>query len=190
MIPTYLSKIGHVIKKTNDKTLIHLRCECGCEEFYCFKKKKDSAFLRLEEEYSSQIINEYGKGFEMMSDKDGNVFMVKRNIFGKIIKKEPFNKKSIPIFMNYVSALCKNCGNEYVLFDQALHGYDAVGNKTSETPVQKKYSNKSSPIEMEFFYNKENEEMMLEDNSLAFGRIIIFTEHEGKKRKLIDVECE
>ena len=51
-----------------------------------FKKKKSKEYIRLEKEYEKQIIKEFGRGFEMQSDSNGQVFVIKRNIFGKIVK--------------------------------------------------------------------------------------------------------
>ena len=56
------------------------------------------------------------KGFrkiEGMSDEEGNVFLVKRNIFGKIVDKVGIDMRVSKI--NFLKSICVSCGREYVV---------------------------------------------------------------------------
>jgi len=190
MIPSYLSNIA--IEKSNDKkkTCLSIKCPCGCEDFKLYKRKKDSMFLKQEKEYTKKIIKEYGRGFEMKSDKKGDVYILKRNFFGFVTKKEIFNQIDIPVFMNYISSKCNNCRREYVLFDQQLHGYDKHINDCYIYNDKISYPNEASKIEINLYYNLENIDIKHEDSTIMFGRIVIFSNIGLKKKKIIDIECE
>ncbi len=40
MIPSYLNNIGEVVYCKNNKTMVRLKCNCGCDNFSIYKRKK------------------------------------------------------------------------------------------------------------------------------------------------------
>lgn len=192
MIPSYLKDIGKEIHSNKESTKIKIICTCGCEEFKLFKKKKSKEYIKLEKEYEKQFIKEFGRGFEMQSDLNGQVFIIKRNIFGKIVKKIEVKKLDIPLFKNFISAKCSSCCREYILFDENIHGYDAIIEKNQGGTIveSKQYSDESQKIELIVYYNDDNEEENINDLSVAFGRIKIIKITNNKKITYCDFECE
>ena len=97
------------------------------------------------------------------------------------------------MFKNYVSTKCDFCGTEYTLFDENLHGYDAVISNDNLYNSDKlcKYSNESYKIEIIVYYNEDDEEDdLIDDKTLAFGRIKIIKISNNKKKTYCDFECE
>lgn len=191
MIPSYLANISTTIENNGCMSKIRLCCHCGCDEFSIYIKKKDAAFLLLEREYTKDFISKYGKNYELQSDDKCNIYVVRRNIFGKIVRKDKFEKDKAPLFYNYVSAKCKRCGKEYVVYDQTQYGYDALTNKKIEKHEESQYDDKYAKIEVATFYDVDNVECKIfKDQSLAFGRIAVYSINNNKRKKIIDVECE
>jgi len=128
----------------------------------------------------------------MQSDADGNIYILRRNFLGIVLKKEIISNISFPKFYNYVSAKCSNCNNEYILFDQSLHGYDfCINNCYTDSFEPVVYDDNHYGIELYFYYNDDlYEDVQIIDKSIAFGRITIYTIFNDKKKKILDIECE
>lgn len=192
MIPSSLSKVGVEFSNKSDCSQIHIKCICGCDDFYLFKRRKNTDFLKKEKEYSNEVIDRYGKGFEMMSDENGKVFMIKRNLFGMIIEKSEYNKRNIPHFYNYLSVKCRNCSKEYVLFDERIHGYNACIDNCDITLElgNIKFSNEFHKVDVIVYYSSDiKDDENIKDCSIAFDRIKIYKKNSKKKNKILDIEC-
>lgn len=193
MIPSYLKEISKEIYSDKKSTKIQIKCTCGCDDFKLFKRRKSKEEIEIEKQYEKQLIKEFGRGLEMQSDSNGKVFMIRRNFFGKIIKKVEIDKLDIPVFKNYIRAKCNYCGEEFTLFDENIHGYDAIVSKPKAYLNNEiyNYSNDSNKVEIIIYYNDDNEDDdLIEDKSLAFGRIKIIKNNNHKKVTYFDFECE
>ena len=191
MIPNYLDGIAVNVKELKECTTFRIKCPCGCDDFLLFKRKKSPTEQKKEQELEQYIVREFGRGFEMQSDSKGKVYMIKRNFWGKIVKKVDAKNFEIT-FKNYISVKCTSCGTEYVLFDETLHGYDAL---TENSPKDqcitgKNYSKSNQKIEISVYYNNEADDVSdLGDRSLGFERIKIIKIIDNKKTKIFDWEC-
>ncbi len=187
MFPSYLNDIGKEISYKNYKSHIRIICNCGCDEFYYYKNDNN-----LEKNLSNDLLKKYGKKFEIQSDKNGIVYIVKRNVFGIITKKEMLDNSFNTTFNNFLSVRCSKCEKEYIIFNQKIHGYDSccVNNSNDNKIETSNFVNKINNIEIDFYYNSELiEDASIKDKTLAFDRIKVIGECDNAKKKIIDVEC-
>lgn len=188
MIPSYLKEIANDVKVKNDSTKFTLKCRCGCEDFYLFKKERSKEDKKNESIMLKYLVKKISKK-NKIEEIDGKLYYVKKNIFGKITKEE-VEVPNVKLFKNYISAKCDLCGNEYVLFDENIHGYDSVYLKEESMNIDKKYNKEKAEIKIEVFYNEELDEEEIEDKSIAFGRIKINKIVNKSKKVFFDFECE
>lgn len=191
MIPSYLNGITKQINNNDNCIRLKVECPCGCEDFYLFVKKKTNGEIQADMDLEQQLVKQFGKKFEFQSDIDGKVFVIKRNLFGNIVKKEEIDINNRDTFKKYVSAKCSYCEKEYILFDERIHGYDAcVSNSIIDSSKDvKKYSDETQKIEIFLSYN-DVEEGCFDDYTIAFGRIKIFKIIGKRRLTVIDCECE
>ena len=116
LIPKYLKRISMIIETSKNIEVVKIKCECNYSYFWVYEFcEQDNINIKTE---FSEIIRENNK-----------LYLIKRNFFGKIVKKieyeNIFGKKQRRI----IKVKCENCGLEYILFDNYKHGYDAVVTK-------------------------------------------------------------
>ena len=191
MIPSYLNHIAQVMSDDKNCTKMWVMCPCGCKHFKPFMKAKSEDEIQRDKNLD-RLFKEFGKRAEVQTDSNGNTFIVQKNFLGKIVKQVPICNALEQEFWNYISIQCAFCGAEYVLFDERNHGYDAC-----VSPCQKygdvdsiTYPDQAKRIEIMVDYPSDvDEEVSIEDKTLAFSRIRIFAISDRKKLTIIDWEC-
>lgn len=192
MIPEHLSDFAKEVSNKKNYSKINISCTCGCDDFYVFKRKKTKQEISLEKELEKRMIKEMGRNFEVYSDKEKNVFLIKRNIFGKIVKKVPRKDFAAPSFENLIVIKCRNCGKNIIIFDEEKHGYNAVlSNNKQEKLIDDNFdfSNNYFKIEVLVYYEISEINDLSRDQSNAFDRIKIIMFKDGKQRLVGDFEC-
>ena len=112
-IPKYLREISDVINKSKNVKIAKIKCKCGCNRFIAYKHTPTEKFNIKHE--LNEIIRE-----------NNELYWIKRNFWGKIIKKIKCSDPSYEKPRNVVKAKCQKCNTEYILFDNFKHGYDAI----------------------------------------------------------------
>lgn len=191
MIPSYLNNIAQKIGDKGNCSRLGIKCTCGCEDFYLIVKKKTTDEIQAERDFEKQITKQFGKRVELQSDNDGKVFYVKRNLFGRVVKKAEVNNFTSKTFKNYISIKCSACGCEYTLFDERMHGYNACISYTESTGenIETNYSGSVQKIELALFYDDIDADFNIKDSTVAFGRIKITKVVGNRKSTVIDLEC-
>lgn len=191
MIPSYLNAVAIVMNDDKNCTKMSTMCICGCKNFKLFMKTKTEEEIQRDKAFD-KLFKEFGKRAEVQSDSSGNTFIVQKNFWGKVVKRVLLCNEQEQIFWNYISIQCASCGNEYVLFDERFHGYDAC-----VSPCQKSsdvdsitYPDQTTRIEIMVDYSGDiDEDDSIKDKTLAFDRIKICAVSDRKKLTIIDWEC-
>ena len=198
MIPTYLQEIATIEKERKNCFTFSIKCKCGCKDFFIYQNKKTKEDDKKEKLIEKQIKKEFGKRFYSESDSNGNVFLVRKNIFGIVIKKKAIKDidyLNYNIFKNFVVVKCKECNNTYLIFDENQHGYDACceernNKKNIDFNNITDYSSECQQIQISVFYNKNAiDDNAFKDKTIAFDRIKIDKIRNNKKQTLLDLEC-
>lgn len=194
MIPSYLSDVAQEIKSKDDWTKMIIKCPCGCDDFLLYKKhrskQENDKIKELDKQFNKLVGRNWHSEYE-----NGTKYVVGKKFFGLFkvkVEAEEYNAILLP-YKNYVSVKCVSCGNEYVLFDERFHGYDAVISEEQDSnEVETCYkANNSQKIELTVYYNEDNDEDdTLTDKTIAYGRIKITKVVGEKKLTVIDCECE
>ena len=192
LVPKYLEAWTRMKKNTEFSVKLDAVCECGHMDFYAFKNviRKTAEQIENEKEY-----NEFEKRLKWRSShvgilKDGKSYVYRRNLFGVIVDKVELRESD---HTNAVKIKCTKCGNEYIVFDNRLHGHDAITTEEQkcftceqmefEQKTLKKSENNIFGIEIEIIHDIPVEEfteelnngsMSIEDYSNAFGSITIY----------------
>ena len=116
LIPEYLQEISETIKKTKNTVTIKLKCNCGGSDFKVYKSVE-------------QDIVDIEHGFKEIIRDNGELYLVKRNFFGKIIKRIKCDNMFCEKPRKIIKVKCEKCGIEHIIFDNYKHGYDAIINK-------------------------------------------------------------
>ncbi len=113
LIPKYLEEISEVIDTSKNIEVAKIKCKCSHGHFLVY------------EFFETDNVN-IKSGFNEIIRENDKLYLVKRNFFGKIVKKiecgNMFERKQRRI----IKVICEKCGKEYTLFDNYKHGYDAV----------------------------------------------------------------
>lgn len=182
LIPTYLQTISQLVKTTDSYELIRIKCKCGCTSFIVY-------------EHSDPIDKRISPGFNEVLRKDNRLYLVKRNFWGRIIKEieceNIFNKQPRKI----VKVKCSKCENEYIVFDNYKHGYNAMAFSNSTKLLEDICVNfrKSYPGNMEIFvkiyqdisyaqFHDEFENADYETYLNSFGNIEIYGVNSKQKK--------
>ena len=113
LIPKYLEEISEIIETSKNSEIAKIKCKCSHTHFIVY-------------EFCESNNANVKSGFNEIIRENDKLYLVKRNLFGKIVEKiecgNMFEKKQRRI----IKVKCEKCGLEYVLFDNYKHGYDAV----------------------------------------------------------------
>ncbi len=122
LLPPHLENLAIDIAEKKQNVKFKLRCPCGGEQF--------------EVSECNTHTNEPKKGFHWpiltttgMVDQDtGMILTIHKTFFGIPVKKEytPLPNKNLKLSRTVVKIKCLNCGEEYVVFDSSIHGYDGI----------------------------------------------------------------
>ena len=127
IIPMYLKHLAYEANEKKNSVSFKIKCDCGCNEFDFYKK-----ILSTEDEENKKRYEELLKKYKGMaySDKEGNFWFCSKSFLGIGKKKIKLTRKEFEELISYerkvFKAKCINCGQEYILFDSQLNGYDAV----------------------------------------------------------------
>lgn len=112
-IPKYLREISDVINTSKNVAIAKIRCKCGCNRFIAYK-------------YTTLVKPNIKHGLNEIIRENNELYLIKRNFFGKIIKKIKYSDTFYEKPRNVVKVKCQKCNSEYILFDNYKHGYDAI----------------------------------------------------------------
>lgn len=208
-IPAYVRHIAKLMKQQETWTHFGIRCTCGCERFSVYQNYLNKQEKQLEKPYYDALNYLYSGGATAsMStrDEDGTLhhwklFEPQKGLAGR--HEEVFFPDR-PYFSGIVviKIQCTQCGEEYILFDSRIHGYDGMTNeKDHETmeyePHFKLKCKEAITLEVKI-ENDESFEEFQENTDLdfteeqysdAFSWIIMYRiNSNGKKVKIFDWE--
>jgi hypothetical protein len=123
-IPTYLREIISVEKIKKDYMVLNVVC-CPPDEFKVFFNKVKRT---EEQERQDRALDDfYERNGRRRTHYDwldnGEVYVFKKNIFGKIVDRIVMPKDIDDT--RIVKVVCKKCGKETIVFDNRIHGRDA-----------------------------------------------------------------
>ena len=113
LIPKHLREISDVINTSKNFEIAKIKCKCGCDRFIVYK-------------YATPLKPNVKLGLNEIIRENDELYLIKRNLFGKIIKKIKYSDTFYEKPRNVVKVKCQKCNSEYVLFDNYKHGYDAI----------------------------------------------------------------
>ena len=113
MIPKHLREISDVINTSKNVNIAKTKCKCGCNRFIVYK-------------YTTPLKPYIKHGLNEIIRENDELYLVKRNFWGKIIKKIKYSDTFCEKPRNVVKVKCQKCNSEYILFDNYKHGYDAI----------------------------------------------------------------
>lgn len=135
LIPKYLQEISESVVVSKNVEKIKIKCNCGHSHFYVYVVEQDTPKIK--------------SGFSEIIRQNNKLYLVKRNFFGRIVKKiecdDLFNKKQRKI----VKVKCAKCNKEHILFDNYKHGYDAIINN-----IEDNYLNLDSSVKFKLSYSQ------------------------------------
>ncbi|MBQ4345693.1 MAG: hypothetical protein IJC75_01005 [Oscillospiraceae bacterium] len=120
-VPTHLRQIA---VPENDR--LRLQCPCGCGSFLLYRNgysPEEQAVLDAYEAECSKLLRHgtiCGK-----SDADGTVHIYRRR-FGLFRQEIVLPERPFFADITVIKAICAECNTEHLLFDNRLHGYDAL----------------------------------------------------------------
>lgn len=112
-IPEYLREISTTVKTSEDTETLKMKCKCGNSRFTV-------------SEYAESDKLKEKPGYKDIIRENDKLYLVKRNFFGRIVDKIECDDTFTTVPRRIVKIKCENCGREYVIFDNYLHGYDAL----------------------------------------------------------------
>ena len=181
LIPKYLEGISEIVNASKNIEEVRIKCKCGHSNFFVYEFT-DANNVNFKPCFS-----------EIMREND-KLYYVKRNFFGKIVKKIECENMSLKKQRKIIKVKCEKCGQDYILFDNYKHGYEAAitkqENLTSEKEIEFNFKKiYSQPIEVyvkiyqDISYNEFKEEFENMDYTAylnSFSNIDIY----GKNSKL------
>ena len=133
IIPNYLKEISNYEKGDDNSLLFSLICTCGKNKFAILINENDPEFQKKEKLFS-ELINEYG-GYnhcKIYNDSNCNLFINYKGVRGCFNKPKPIDRDILPIETKIVKAKCLNCGKEFLLYDNRIHGLNNIINSKKE----------------------------------------------------------
>lgn len=206
LVPVHLKISAHNVKHKKDSATFTIQCKCGCSHFdiyeHAYSEKEKQQIEAYEQELMKLI-----KGYEITYTKDaegkGHWWRKKFLFF-----KQEFEMPESPWFygLEIWKIQCLDCGQEYVLFDSRLHGYDAVATEEVNEKLQKytpsykikKVKDKhTKSLQVEIINEQSYEDfcqVVAEDEKLyanAFGSIDVWlVDANGKKTNILSAETQ
>ena len=119
LIPKHLREISDVVNTSKKREKAKSKCKCGCNRFIVYK-------------YTTPLKPNVEYGLNEIIRENNELYLIKRNFFGKIIKKIKYSDAFDKIPRNVVKVKCLKCNFEYVLFDNYRHGYNAINTHFSK----------------------------------------------------------
>lgn len=123
IVPQYLLDFATNIKEKNNSAILNLKCQCNNEYFILFKNEETKEDKARRKKWEI-LLKKYNDGG--YSDSSGNIYLIKKKLFGIKSEEIKINKSEISNTVSIIKAKCSKCGKEYVIFDNTKNGYDAV----------------------------------------------------------------
>lgn len=192
LIPQHLISISELSKQSNNSLILDIKCQCGNSKFKVFKNIPLESEKESNEKWITLINKRFRKGnIEQYSDQNGEVFIVRKNLFGKVIDKEKLHDMPRYSNVNIIKIICSECKKEHVLFDNRIHGYnsfvDGIKSCTYDNISFKQKTFKGSlnnlleikvriniDSSVEEFKSEVNLDITLEEYSNAYSDITVF----------------
>lgn len=192
IVPQYLENISKIVKQSKSNVTLKLHCQCGLSEFKVFKNRPIEADRVAKDQWEKLINGRFDYGnVEQYSDQDGNRFIVRKNLFGKVIDKAKLNDMPRYSETNIIKIICNHCGKEHIIFDNRIHGYDAFIDNNDNFSyngiefAQKKFKGSNNnlleieikiynDLSFEQFCSQISKEATIEEHSNAFSDITIY----------------
>lgn len=121
MIPSHLEHIA-----VAENGMLRLQCPCGRESFFLYRNAYSSEEQAVLDAYEAECSKLLGHGtIYGASDADGTVHTYRRR-FGLFRQEIILPDRPLFADVTVIKALCADCGTEHLLFDNRLHGHDAL----------------------------------------------------------------
>lgn len=131
-IPSYLRQIAVPLKMNDAISLFSVKCTCGCEYFQVYTNCLSKQEVALKKAYFDAEDAFFSDGlFENFTKDRRGRFHYWRFLEpekGWNGKLEEVVLPEYPFFLDIrvVKAKCAACGEEHLIFDSRIHGYDSV----------------------------------------------------------------
>lgn len=203
-IPVYLQKYAVNPQAKKNHTAFDLRCTCGHELFFAFRRAETKEEKRLVKPYYDYLLTVFSSPRKMTKDEDGTVHRW-HNEDGEWVE-DNFPEQPFFAGIEVFRVTCTACGHEITVFDSRYHGYDALY-CDELTPEAKAYepsfrptgNRDGSPMRialklehdesLEEFRENVGDEATSEEYANAFTWIWVYaTDQKGKKKKVFESE--
>lgn len=157
LIPDWLKDYCRRPTQKKEETRFLLRCPCGCERFYYFKRNKTPeeeleeylAYLRQKNDYPL---------FEDISINEKGEWVIRNKLFGFHWKERPMSDYLPKVWsFPYVSVKCAACGKEHDIFDGRVDRFKLGMTKfiVYGELGHVRWSKEAFPIECRVFYPED-----------------------------------
>ena len=123
-IPEYLQKYAVDPQTKKNHTAFDLRCTCGHELFFAFRRTETKEEKRLVKPYYDYLLTVFSGPRKVTKDEDGTIHHWHTED-GEWVED---NYPEQPFFagIEVFRVTCAACGREITVFDSRYHGYDAL----------------------------------------------------------------
>lgn len=208
ILPEYLKSISTNVKEKKQSVSFNLICDCGCEKFQLLRNIKTPEENKKQKELDD-LLKKYNGNF--YGDTNGHIVLTTRGFLGLFKKKLVCDPSIVPFDLIIYKVKCQNCGKEYIIFNNTLHGYDGYvdildgkNNHENINPDFKllrdfkndNYYKIKVKIINSIPYNEFLEELSdipnitPEDYSNAFSSISIYIEKDDKLKNVFSCETQ
>ena len=215
-IPQYLKDNTRLISSKKESINLSLECnKCQSKIFSVYTNNGKSVIEKSINDWWNRY-NEYTqknkwKQFESCICEDGRRYSVKRNFFGKIVDRYYTGDMPNILSISIIKVKCHKCRQEFILYDNRIHGYDAWATEKDHGKTEHSYEgieynqrkfrgSKDNLVEidlqifnrpsLEAFIEAADENVTEEEYSNAFSEIAIYCKIKDLNNKKVIVESE
>ncbi len=203
-IPVYLQKNAANPQTKKGHTAFDLRCECGHDLFFAFRRAETKEEKRLLKPYYDYLHLVFSGPRRVTRDEDGTAHHWHTED-GKWVE-DNYHEQPFFAFIDGFRVTCASCGRGITVFDTRYHGYDAIYCDTfteeaaAYEPAFRQIGNRDgSPMQitvklehdesLEEFRENTETEATYEEYADAFTWIWVYaTDKKGKKKKIFESE--
>lgn len=203
-ISSHLQAYAAEPREKNGNTCFDLRCTCGHDLFFPFRRTETKEEKRLLKPYYDYLNLVFSGPRKVTKNEDGTAhFWHTEN--GEWVEN---NYPDKPFFagIEVFRAICASCEHEITVFDSRHHGYDALycdiltAEAAAYEPTLRQIGNRDgSPVKitvklehdesLEEFRENTGTEATYEEYADAFTWIWVYaTDQRGKKKKIFEFE--
>jgi hypothetical protein len=196
-IPDYIKNIARTAHSNKNWLTVSIHCECGSDEFFLYKSKFPKEAQEMVKQNNDEYIKVLGghmPHFRWDEDKILRTYIREGRVEKEIILPKPLSFAALVVY----KVKCNKCKKEYVIFDNSIHGYDAVNTDSapkmpdfqlefterafkdnSPKRIHIKYENNES---IEEFFDSTDEEVNELKYSNSFSWIVIYAIGQNSKK--------